>query len=403
MYIRRVEGYDTQANMSEVRALYHKADTMFLSGWVKSSKVFNVDRKLIKDSVDDMDDINRYLHGEKPAVAISNYLKRKDVNVSKENISVCSNGTLGMFMALLEMKEIMRKSVLIIGPIYFSYYNILKKWECSVYNCYIDFFNIDISGLVDDVEDFIDENGIECVVLTQPYFGVGQNMKMADKKRLIQGCSERDVLLIFDSVYGNMDWDYSGNLADCDLITEVVKHKKCLLVESVTKNFFLNGIKSAVIYGSTELISSIRENEFFYSGTITYAQNNLLYNFFQPENEAYLLDFMATNLKYIKRNYVIASEILGTFDCDAVKLASIESGYFCLAGIDKSLFCSKADNEIAEEIFSETKILTLPHSRYNYGSDDFYIFRINLSLDSNELKKAMYNLHDMLERKMRDA
>ena len=76
----------------------------------------------------------------------------------------------------------------------------------------------------------------------------------------------------------------------------------------------------------------------------------------------------------------------------SVKLAKTESGYFCIAAISKRLFKSNKDDEIVWEIFEATDILTLPHSRYYCSSEEFYIFRINLSLDEDIFEAAIKKL-----------
>ena len=399
MSIKIVEEYDTQVHMDRIRSAAQKKETTFLSGWTKGDNNCNFDNEFLLKSIGDLSNVNKYVHGDKAKKEITRYLNYRNIPIEEKNMRICSNGTLAMFLSLLEAKEQSIKNILFIGPIFFSYYNIAKDCKYNVYNYSIDFFRDLPKNITNEVSAFLSNNNISCVIITQPFFGVGQNLSLREMKLLMKECSEKGVLFILDNVYGNMDWEHTGDFVSCELVHEAINHSNCLVIESITKNLFLNGLKSAVIFGCDERIRSIQDNVYFYAGTITCVQDEFLYQIFKPENENRILRFIHEGLDYAKDNYYMTKSMFEKVDKSLVKLVKTDSGYFCLAGISKKLFKSENDNDIAWEIHENTDILTLPHSRYYCTSEDFYIFRINLSLDKESIKHSILSLCNMIEKK----
>jgi hypothetical protein len=99
-----------------------------------------------------------------------------------------------------------------------------------------------------------------------------------------------------------------------------------------------------------------------------------------------VLKIIRSNILIAQKNYELLSALLlGT----AISLSECNSGYFCLARIPHALTDKLCRREnVAEMLIASADVLSIPHDRYLYIDDEFYCFRVNLSIASNELMLA---------------
>ena len=274
---------------------------------------------------------------------------------------------------------------LCIGPIYFTYMQLLDTFKKKLYHYEINLFeelDFDFVALKKEVQN----NDIHSIILIQPFFGSGVNLKNSILEKFIQFCEEQKIYLLIDYVYGNMDWNTSSHINNPELIQRVINSHYCILFESISKRIFLNGMKNALIFSSPKFINDINTDSEICLGSISYIQESLLHTIYSPANIDNVNYFIANALDHASNNYdLLCTLVLGT----DIKLCKSTCGYFTLLGILKKYFSSSNDRDIINELYQKTGIVTIPHSRYYYNSSEYYCFRINLATETHTLLNAI--------------
>ena len=364
--------------------LANNKNACFISSWDKSERILNIDAALIEESIHKQEHKNTYIMSKdmntlKAEIAL--YLNKQGLDTTKDSMTIVSNGTSAAFISLLQIFKRNATNFLCIGPIYFTYLHLMSIFKKKLYHYNIDLFNkidIDFETLKDELID----NDIHCIILIQPFFGSGIELIDDIFKKLISFCEKRKIYLLIDYVYGNMNWDSTSHIHNSQLIQLVVSSQYCILYESISKRIFLNGIKNALIFGPSRLISDINNDSEICLGSISYVQESLLHTIYSSSNLKNVNHFITDILSYASNNYdLLHTLILGT----DIKLCKSTSGYFTLMAIPKSYFESKDDRDIVKELYQKTGVVTIPHSRYYYNLSKHYCFRINLVIETNEL------------------
>lgn len=382
MCIKPVQEYST--DIKDILALC-KADSFFISSWDKSEHVLNFDKSILSDSINDYSHINSYIlskdMGELKNIITKNFLCN-DIQLNDKYFTIVSNGTSAAFISLVQLFKCEVINFLFIGPIYFTYYQILNIFKKNKFYLGIDLFSKNINIDLSNIEKEIENNNIEALVVTLPFFGSGISLELESIKKLIDLCDRKDVYLLIDYIYGNMKWNSQDYLHNYKLIDIVTKSKKCIMYESISKRIFLNGIKSSIIYSNDEIISKINQDSEICLGSLSYIQESLLNTIYNPINLSITTKSIKETLEYACNNYqLIRTMLMGT----EILLSNANDGYFCLIAIPKYCFNNKEDKNIVSEIYEQCKIVTIPHSRYNYTKSGYYCFRINLVLETEKL------------------
>lgn len=389
MHIKLVDRYST--DIDDILKLAKNKNACFISSWDKDEQILNIDANLIEKSIHQQEHKNTYIMSKDMSILkneIATYLNIQGLQISKEHITIVSNGTSAAFICLLQIFKRNVSNFLCIGPIYFTYIHLLNTFQKRLYHYNINLFheiNIDFTILKKELID----NDIHCIILIQPFFGSGINLANEEIKKLILLCEEQGIYLLIDYVYGNMDWNSELHIHNSELIQLTTSSEYCFLYESISKRIFLNGVKNAIIFSSFKFINDINIDSEICLGSISYIQESLLHMIYSPSYIENVNQFITDTLSYASSNYnLLHTMVLGT----DIKLCKSTSGYFTLMEIPKSSFKSNEDWEIVKELYQKTGIVTIPHSRYYYISSDWYCFRINLVMETNELLSAMQSI-----------
>lgn len=389
MHIELVKNYTT--DITEIVELANNEDACFISSWDKSDQILNIDEKLIDQSIHQQKHKNTYIMSKNMETLkkkITSYLNEQGLLISKHNMTIVSNGTSAAFISLLQTFKNNVENFLCIGPIYFTYMHLLNIFKKKLYYYHINLFQEISINFAILKKELIDYN-IHCIILIQPFFGSGINLRESELKEFILLCEEQKIYLLIDYVYGNMEWNSAYHIHNLKLIPLIVSSKYCFLYESISKRIFLNGMKNAVIYCSTQCINDINIDSEICMGSISYIQESLLDTIYSPRNLENVNCFIKDILAYASNNYNLLCTL--TLNTD-IKLCKSTSGYFTLMEIPKSYFESKLDSDIVKEIYKKTGVVTIPHSRYYYNSTNYYCFRVNLAIETNKLLSAVQTI-----------
>jgi aspartate/methionine/tyrosine aminotransferase len=389
MHIQSVNNYST--DIHDILELANNENAYFISSWDKNDHILNIDANLIEQSIHQQEHKNTYIMSKDMEILrnqISLYFNEQGIETPKDCITIVSNGTSAAFISLLQIFKRGATNFLFIGPIYFTYLHLLNIFGKRIYHYDINLFE-EITFDFTELEKSIQENDIHSLILIQPFFGSGIVLNDLILEKFISLCEKQHIYLLIDYVYGNMEWNSFSHIHNTKLTQMVINSDFCILYESISKRIFLNGMKSAVIFSSSKFISDINIDSEICLGSISYIQESLLHTIYSPNNITYVNQFVINALDYASNNYnLLCTFILGT----DFKLCKSTCGYFTLLGIPKIHFNSLKDQDIINELYTRTGIVTIPHSRYYYNSSEYYCFRINLATETYELLNAMEKL-----------
>lgn len=389
MHIQSVNNYST--DIHDILELASNENAYFISSWDKNDRILNIDANLIEQSIHQQEHKNTYIMSKDMEILkkqISSYLSEQGIEISKKCITIVSNGTSAAFISLLQTFKRGATNFLFIGPIYFTYLHLLNIFEKKIYHYDINLFE-KITFDFTKLEKEIQENAIHSLILIQPFFGSGIALNDSILEKFISLCEKHHIYLLIDYVYGNMEWDSYSHIHNTKLIQMAITSDFCILYESISKRIFLNGMKNAIIFSSNKFIRDINIDSEICLGSISYIQESLLHTIYSPNNIMNVNQFIINSLDYASNNYdLLCTLILGT----DFKLCKSTCGYFTLLGIPKIHFKSSKDQDIINELYKRTGIVTIPHSRYYYNSSEYYCFRINLVTETYELLNAIEKL-----------
>lgn len=299
---------------------------------------------------------------------------------SKDYFAIFPNGTTAASITLDSLIYSQNASILLISPIYFTYIDILQQKDTNIlfYQALNDYGKC---FKIDEIYKIVCSSKIDIIILTDPLFGTGVSLSESDYKELSNLCIKLKITLMIDYIYGGMPW----NIENINLIKEQEFFCLCddlIILRSLSKNLFLNGAKTCLVYAPTNLIKQIEKESVFKIGSFSYSQINMFKNIYSKKNATDIRTLLCDIVTYCQKNYELILSIIASTDFN---ISPCQNGIFCLLGIPKKNFYSETDDEIAEQIENDINIITIPHSRYLFYSIDYYWFRVNLSLPQNEL------------------
>lgn len=369
---------------------YTNNDTFFLSDWNKSNDIlnFNIDQfntntlyHCYKNVYFFSDEFESLKESYGPFIQRNKKIEK----VPSERFAIVSNCTSASFLCLyyiyLERSKI---NALILAPTYFSYIKVLQDFNSNIF--YIDCYNN--KALLTNILEYIKKYEINTIIITEPLFGTGVSLARDIYNKISRICENNDIYFLIDYSYGGMRWnDY--NCEQDNYFIDLTKHSHTILVESICKRIFLNGIKHGIIIADASIIKTIEKISVYSLGCLSEQQILLYKQLYKVENRNYIINTINNNNLYYKHNYQL---ILTLLSGSPFRISKCNSGYFCLIGIPKTV--NSENLLIAKRILDDTNILTIPHDRYIFNNTNFYYFRVNLAVEQNKL---VYSINLLLQ------
>jgi len=375
---------------------YANSETFFISGWDKDPAVMNISIPIISEAANCFKSKqNTYYfmseREENKRYFFDNILSTNHLNICINNISIAPNGTSGIFLGILSIKDRFKISnVLLISPTYFTNINVIQMLDMNLYYYHANIFGDDIIDS-DKLKKMIINNNIELMIITDPLFGTGIPFNETCYANIFNIANEFGIWIIIDYIYGGMEWRQPIKIVNKYIIESIINYPKTLVVESISKRLFLNGIKFAIIYSNSDIIQAIEINSESFIGSFSYVQDELFKRIYEPSSIPIVIKQIEKNIEHIKLTFNgIKSVTLGK----NVFLSDCISGYFALMGIPVQQLNGLRDNKAVFAIMDKVNILTIPHSRYLFEDKDYYYFRVNLSMDRARLIQNINKLLD---------
>lgn len=367
---------------------YANKDTFFISDWNKESDILNFEISNINLPEQYHTQKNIYFFSDEFQNIKENYAPfvlcgKKFKPISPEHFSIVSNCTIAGFLTLYCIsKQKNEFSALILAPTYFSHIRILQDIGASIYylNCYNN------ENIVNEIYEIINHNKIDVIIATEPLFGTGVSLSENAFYEINEICNKYKIYFLIDYTYGGMKWDdYIG--AQETFFINLTNNKYTILIESVCKRIFLNGIKHGIIIADTQIIKEIEEISVYTAGCLSEQQILVYKHLYSSTTQNYITETINNNNKHYASNYVLVKILLANFPFE---ISLCDCGYFCLIGILKN--SQMSNMSIAKNILLSTNILTIPHDRYIFNNNKYYYFRINLAVSQDKLISAMQTL-----------
>ena len=371
-----------------------RKDTLFISTWDKDEEILPFPSKKIamygkieSDQAskyffsDELFDLKKYILSENGEFLES--------HIAASNFTFVSNGTIAAWLSLLTIqKEIEQIKVLLLSPIYYIYVEMLRQLKADIY--YESACNADFTKIYSTIIS----NKINLVIINNPFFGTGICIPNEIINTIQAALLKTNGCILIDNIYNGLKWEQTASLNDFELYNKVSCYHNFIILESLAKNLFLNGIKHCSIFSSSEWIDKIEKNSVLFFGSITAQQYNYIQKLYSQNERSFIMQQLTQNIDYAQNNYYLLFSMLTN---KKIYVSNCVSGIYCLFGIPRSKFNSQNDLSIAKEILIKSNVLTLPHDRYLYTDQKNYCFRINLMAKRETLYKSISALQNCFD------
>ena len=310
-------------------------------------------------------------------------------HIAASNFTFVSNGTIAAWLSLLTIqKEIEQIKVLLLSPTYYIYVEMLRQLKADIY--YESACNADFTKIYSTIIS----NKINLVIINNPLFGTGICIPNEIINTIQAALLKTNGCILIDNIYNGLKWEQTASLNDFELYNKVSCYHNFIILESLAKNLFLNGIKHCSIFSSSEWIDKIEKNSVLFFGSITAQQYNYIQKLYSQNERSFIMQQLTQNIDYAQNNYYLLFSMLTN---KKIYVSNCVSGIYCLFGIPRSKFNSQNDLSIAKEILIKSNVLTLPHDRYLYTDQKNYCFRINLMAKRETLYKSISALQNCFD------
>jgi len=366
--------------------------TCFLSDWNKENDCLNFCPEIIENAVnndlpiytnnyffiDEMHDLKKWFNCE--------VLESTTVNLSNFDFSITSNGTSSAYLLFNILNNKKNLKVLLITPIYFTYIRVLKDLKVDVY--YMEILKEGkISINFKELKENIVKHKINLIIINDPLLGSGIKITSDIYIDLVNMCKAYNILLFIDFMYGGMDWNLKNlKVVDDFLLNLFNIYSEIIIIESIAKRLFINGIKNCLVYSNKDIISLFENISVYTIGSLVYSQITLFKQLYDRKNRSVVLNAIKENITFAMANFELIKNLLVDTNCI---ISACENGYFCLIGIPYNKIGYKNNMDIANNLMDSINILTIPHDRYLFKSHSHYYFRINLSIEQSKLIPAI--------------
>ena len=238
-------------------------DSIFISTWNKDEEINPFpNAKIIEynqlnsSQVSDYYFSDEFLDLKKYIISENDEFKRN--NISIQNFAFVSNGTIGAWLSILAIfKEKKCVKALLLSPIYYLYIEILKQLNIEIY---VESFP---NNNIDQICNTILSQNINLVIINNPLFGTGICISNSDIKIIQLALLKTNGYILIDNIYNGLKWNNNILLNDFKLYNELSYYNNYVILESLAKNLFLNGIKHCAIFSNSKLINKIEKNRLF--------------------------------------------------------------------------------------------------------------------------------------------
>lgn len=371
--------------------LNHKCP-FFISDWDSSVNIICRPKIILEDSLKkSLNNMDKYFFIEDDfgKDSVINFFNNFNVELDKDSFLIGPNASLMLTTALIALKDIGIKNILIILPVYFSIPQILRILDIDYikYDTTFPKYQLDF----EKIKTLLQKNSIDAIFITDPFYGSGINISLNFYNTLINYLNENNIYLIVDYARGAMKWDSNTNthIFDFQLYNTLKKANNFIFIESISKRIFVNGFKNSLLFSNYNIIQKIRKLGDCFIGSMSAGQMEFLNNLYKISNITSVNEMIKKNINNAQKHFeLIKTLLLGT----DISYTIPTDGNYILIGIPKKSYENTSDISIFKNILFNFNVYTLPQSLYTYEDINYYVFRVNLLLDIDKLITALQKL-----------
>lgn len=373
--------------------LSHKEKAIFLSDWNAELEKINYPPINNEQNLFDKSTIGNYYYWTDELNYKSHfkqfYQELFQTKLCNDNFLIGNNGSSSIMLSLMALKELGINKVLSFTPIYFS---VIKLFELLDYQMYRFDLNIenDFNINIEKLENEISRNNIEAIFITDPIFSSGIEISKELYNQISTLCKKYDIWVIVDYIYGGMNWDSSNFIISNKIPTIINTSNKYIIIESIAKRLFVNGIKTSTVFSVPEIIKKISRLSIYTVGSMCCLQLDMLKNIYNLENANVINGIIKRNVKEASCRF---NRILSLMKGKNCIMSSCHCSYFFLMGIPYQNKVEDIDYSI--NILNQLGVLTVPHSRYLMTNNQYYVFRVNLLMKEDDLFDGLSKISDL--------
>jgi len=252
-----------------------------------------------------------------------------------------------------------------------------------------DGFKIDLGKIIGLLK-----SGTFCaVVITEPVYSAGVRQSGDDLRLLVEYCDEENLLLIIDGSFSGLVWNGAAHWQDKELLS-LLKYSHVILVDSISKKLFFHNTKIGVLYGPKWLIDSAREGADDITGNITAFQQELARSIFCGNYEKDLAKICDDNITKFKARFSELEQICIHDGARNYTPRRPDSGYHAMV-FRSDFTLGRVDVYEWNRRLNEKGVFTIPGHDFGYGSDDFFCFRVSLSVTHEKERLETALLEDI--------
>lgn len=364
----------------------------FISDWDSANDLVCRPKNILEESLKkSIANLDKYFFIEDSfgKDTIINFFNNSHMCLNQNSFLIGPNASLMITTALIALKDIGIKNILIVLPVYFSIPQILRILDIKYYKYNTAFprYQLDF----ENIKKILQETSADAIIITDPFYGSGINVPLIFYEKLINYLNERNIYLLIDYARGGSKWDCNTKMSifNFDLYNIVNKANKYIFIDSISKRIFINGFKSSLLFSNLEVIQKIRKLGDCFIGSISAGQMEFINHLYNISNTASINKMIRENVLKAQNHFELIKTLLLGSD---IIYTEPTDGNYTLLGIPKIHFNNTNDISIFYEILNNFDIYTLPQSLYTYEDSKYYIFRVNLLLEVDKLFLALHKL-----------
>lgn len=387
--------YMEYSTVEDAVLIYTKSNNQspfFISDWDCDNDIVSRPKELLEISLKkSLDNLDKYffIENDYGKDTLIQFFKHSHISLSQDSFLIGPNASLMLMTALISLKDLGIKNILIVLPVYFSIPQILRVLNINYYNYNTLFPHYELD--FEDLKNKLKETSADAIIVTDPFYGSGVNVPLNIYKKLINLSNKNNIYIIIDYARGAMKWNSNviQSVFDFNLYNTIKKANKYILIDSISKRIFVNGFKSSLLFSNSEVIQIIRKLGDCFIGSMSAGQMEFVNHLYNISNISSVNKIIRENINIAQNHFeLIKTFLLGT----DIKYTKPTDGNYILLGIPKKYYDNGSDISIFHEILYKLNICTLPQSLYTYEDSKYYIFRINLLLDVDKLLLAIQKL-----------
>lgn len=310
--------------------------------------------------------------------------------LSNDSFLIGSNGSSSIMLSLMALKELGIDKILAFTPIYYSAIKLFDMLGYQMYRFDLEIEN-DFKISIERLEDEIIRNNIEAIYITDPIFSSGIEISEDTYNQISDLSQKYNIWIIIDYIYGGMDWTANSYIISNKINYIINKFNNYIVIESIAKRLFINGVKTATVFSTPQIIKKISRLSIYTVGSMCCLQLHALRNIYDTANANAINDVIKENIAESYRRF---NQILTFMRGKNCIISSCNCSYFFLMGIPYQYKIE--DMDYAINILKQVGVLTVPHSRYLLSNNQYYIFRINLLINKQDLFDGIAKISSLI-------